>query len=120
VNDTFGHQTGDYVLEKLASILRLQSRKDDIIARYGGEEFVILLPHTDILESKAVAENLRQSIAYSTWDMGQITVSMGIATFISIDSETTLLQKADQALYASKEQGRNRVTHIIDLNEKLL
>ncbi|WP_375104325.1 sensor domain-containing diguanylate cyclase [Paenibacillus sp. RS8] len=120
VNDTYGHQTGDYVLEKLASILKLQSREEDIAARYGGEEFVLLLPNTDISESKIIAENLRQSIAYSTWEMGQITVSMGIATFIPSDSETTLLQKADQALYASKEQGRNCVTHSIDLNEKLL
>ncbi|MBY3618956.1 sensor domain-containing diguanylate cyclase [Acinetobacter sp. CUI P1] len=120
VNDTYGHQTGDYVLEKLASILKLQSRKEDIAARYGGEEFVLLLPNTDITESKTIAENLRQSIAYSTWEMGQITVSIGIATFIPSDSETTLLQKADQALYTSKEQGRNRVTHSIDLNEKLL
>lgn len=120
MNDTYGHQTGDYVLEKLASILKLQSREEDIAARYGGEEFVLLLPNTDISQSKIIAENLRQSIAYSTWEMGQITVSMGIATFIPTDSETTLLQKADQALYASKEQGRNRVTHSIDLNEKLL
>ncbi len=120
VNDTYGHQTGDYVLEKMASILKLQSRKEDIAARYGGEEFVLLLPHTDISESKTIAENLRQSIAYSTWEMGQITVSIGVATFIPTDSETTLLQKADQALYVSKEQGRNRVTHSIDLNEKLL
>ncbi|AIQ38472.1 chemotaxis protein CheY [Paenibacillus sp. FSL R5-0345] len=120
VNDTYGHQTGDYVLEKLASILKLQSREEDIAARYGGEEFILLLPNTDISESKIIAENLRQSIAYSTWEMGQITVSVGIATFIPADSEATLLQKADQALYASKEQGRNRVTHSIDLNEKLL
>ncbi|CAH1058375.1 sensor domain-containing diguanylate cyclase [Paenibacillus pseudetheri] len=120
VNDTYGHQTGDYVLEKMASILKLQSRKEDIAARYGGEEFVLLLPNTDISESKNIAENLRKSIAYSTWEMGQITVSIGVATFIPTDSEATLLQKADQALYTSKEQGRNRVTHSIDLNEKLL
>lgn len=120
VNDTYGHQTGDYVLEKMASILKLQSRQEDIAARYGGEEFILLLPNTGISESKNIAEKLRQSIAYSTWEMGQITVSIGIATFIPADSEATLLQKADQALYTSKEQGRNRVTHSIDLNEKLL
>ncbi|WHY19345.1 sensor domain-containing diguanylate cyclase [Paenibacillus sp. G2S3] len=120
VNDTYGHQTGDYVLEKMARILKLQSRQEDIAARYGGEEFILLLPNTDISESKNLAEKLRQSIAYSTWEMGQITVSIGIATFIPADSEATLLQKADQALYTSKEQGRNRVTHSIDLNEKLL
>lgn len=120
VNDTYGHQTGDYVLEKLASILKSQSRKEDIIARYGGEEFILLLPSTEALESRLIAENLRQSIAHSPWEIGQITVSIGIATFTPTDTDTTFLQKADQALYASKEQGRNCVTHIIDLNEKLL
>lgn len=120
VNDTFGHPTGDYVLEKLASILKSHSRKEDIVARYGGEEFILLLPNTDISESKRIAESLRQFIASSAWEIGTITVSIGIATYISNDTEITILQKADQALYASKEQGRNRVTHSIDLSEKLL
>lgn len=117
VNDTFGHQTGDYVLEKLASILKSQSRKEDIVARYGGEEFVVLLPNTGISEARTIAENLRHSIADSTWNIGQITVSIGIATFTSADTDSILLQKADRALYTSKEQGRNRVTHSIDMNE---
>lgn len=116
VNDTYGHQTGDYVLEKLASILKLSARQEDITARYGGEEFILLLPSTGISDARVIAENLRQSIACSTWEMGQITVSIGIATISKADSDITLLQKADQALYASKEQGRNRVTHSIDLN----
>lgn len=120
VNDTFGHQTGDYVLEKLASILKIHTRKEETIARYGGEEFVLMLPNIDISESKRVAEKLRQSIAHSTLESGQITVSIGIATFTPTDSDTTLLQKADQALYVSKKQGRNQITHIMDLNEKLL
>jgi diguanylate cyclase len=120
VNDTYGHQTGDYVLEKLASTLKSQSRKEDIVARYGGEEFILLLPNIDTSESRSIAENLRRFIASSTWEIGRITVSIGIATFTSNDTDVTLLEKADQALYASKEQGRNRVTHIIDLSEKLL
>jgi diguanylate cyclase len=120
VNDTYGHQMGDYVLEKLASILKSQSRKEDIVARYGGEEFILLLPNIDTLESRSIAENLRQFIASPTWEIDRITVSIGIATFAATDTDVTLLEKADQALYASKEQGRNRVTHIIDLSEKPL
>lgn len=120
VNDTYGHQMGDYLLEKLASILKSQSRKEDIVARYGGEEFILLLPNTDSSDATAIADNLRQFIASSTWEIGSITVSIGIATFEATDTDITLLEKADQALYVSKEQGRNRVTHIMDLSEKLL
>ncbi|WP_340033807.1 sensor domain-containing diguanylate cyclase [Paenibacillus sp. FSL H3-0302] len=120
VNDSYGHQMGDYVLEKLASVLKSQSRKEDIVARYGGEEFILLLPNTDSSDATAIADNLRQFIASSTWEIGSITVSIGIATFEATDTDITLLEKADQALYVSKEQGRNRVTHIMDLSEKLL
>ncbi|OMC65884.1 PAS domain S-box protein [Paenibacillus odorifer] len=120
VNDSYGHQMGDYVLEKLASVLKSQSRKEDIVARYGGEEFILLLPNTDSADATAIADNLRQFIASSTWEIGSITVSIGIATFEATDTDITLLEKADQALYVSKEQGRNRVTHIMDLSEKLL
>lgn len=120
VNDRYGHLMGDYVLEKFASILKSQSRKEDIITRYGGEEFVLLLPSTETSEAIIIADNLRESIAHSPWEIGQITASIGVATFTPTDSDATILQKADQALYASKEQGRNCVTHIIDLNEKLL
>ncbi|UVI33222.1 sensor domain-containing diguanylate cyclase [Paenibacillus spongiae] len=117
VNDTWGHQTGDDVLEKLAERLTSQSRKTDIVARYGGEEFVLIWPNQDIAESKANAEKLRQTVAESTWQTGSITVSIGIATFTEADSDATVLKKADQALYASKENCRNRVTHIMDLNQ---
>ncbi|MCR8633082.1 diguanylate cyclase [Paenibacillus radicis (ex Xue et al. 2023)] len=121
VNDTYGHQTGDYVLEKLAGILKSHSRKEDIAARYGGEEFVLILPNMDVLESKILAENLRQTIASSAWEIiGSLTVSIGIATITPQDSNTSILKNADQALYASKANGRNRVTHIMNLNEKPL
>ena len=111
---------GDYVLEELASILKARARSEDIVARYGGEEFVMILPDIDMAESKIIAEKLRCTIAQASLKTGNITVSIGIATCTVSDSDTTLLQKADQALYASKETGRNRVTHIQDLNEKLL
>ncbi|MCR8658772.1 sensor domain-containing diguanylate cyclase [Paenibacillus endoradicis] len=114
VNDTYGHQVGDEVLEQLAYILRKFVRKEDVPARYGGEEFVLLLPRTDIKESKVMAEQLRQQIEDASWVTGRLTVSIGISTFYEDETATGILKKADQALYMSKENGRNRVTHIVD------
>lgn len=115
INDTYGHQTGDQVLEKLAAILKAHARKEDIAARYGGEEFVLILPNADAAESQALAENLRGIIVHSHWEVGSLTVSIGIATVTENDSDATLIKNADQALYASKENGRNRVTHSMEL-----
>ncbi|MFJ7736866.1 sensor domain-containing diguanylate cyclase [Lysinibacillus sp. NPDC097287] len=120
VNDTYGHQVGDEVLIQLASVLKTQTREADIAARYGGEEFVVILPNSDIVESKIIAEQLRHAVELAQWQTGSLTVSIGIATFTMEDSDATILKRADQALYASKENGRNRVTHINDLNEKIL
>ncbi|MBY0009190.1 sensor domain-containing diguanylate cyclase [Paenibacillus typhae] len=119
INDTFGHQTGDYVLEKLGSLLSFHSREKDTAARYGGEEFVLILPDMAADESRLVAENLRQEAELAVWETGRLTVSIGIATCTAGDSEKTLLHKADTALYASKEGGRNRVTHSFDFAAKL-
>lgn len=115
VNDTFGHQVGDEVLAQLAQLLKNQARSLDTVARYGGEEFVVILPETDQHEAKAIVEQLRQAVEQAKWQTGRITVSVGIATAIKTDNETTILQRADKALYASKENGRNRITHSIDL-----
>lgn len=120
VNDTYGHQVGDEVLIQLAHVLTTQTREADIAARYGGEEFVVILPNTDSAESKSIAEQLRHTVELAQWQTGRLTVSIGIATCTAEDSETTILKNADQALYASKENGRNRVTHINDLDEMIL
>lgn len=116
VNDTYGHQTGDYVLEKLGTILKLHARQEDIIARYGGEEFVAILPGTEAAEAKAIAEGLRLAVAGASWETGSITISIGIATIIPADTAAGMLKKADEALYASKAGGRNRVTHSSDMS----
>lgn len=116
VNDTWGHPMGDEVLASLAQILTSHTHGEDMAARYGGEEFVLILPNADIVESKRRAEVIRAAVAQATWKIGHITVSIGIATVTERDSDATLLQKADLALYASKEHGRNRVTHTMDLN----
>ena len=123
VNDTLGHQVGDYVLEQMGSLLSYHCREQDIAARYGGEEFVLILPDINVQESVLIAENLRHEIAGAAWGagiLGGITASVGIATFTGSDSENTLLRKADLALYTSKEQGRNRVTHSTDSSALLL
>jgi diguanylate cyclase (GGDEF)-like protein len=123
VNDTLGHQAGDYVLEQMGSILSYHCREQDTAARYGGEEFVLILPDINEQESRWIAENLRYEIAHAAWGAGipgGITASVGIATFTGTDTERTLLRKADLALYTSKEQGRNRVTHSKDSSALLL
>ncbi|MEK4230263.1 sensor domain-containing diguanylate cyclase [Solibacillus sp. FSL H8-0538] len=116
VNDTYGHQIGDIVLVKLANILKKQARPDDVAARFGGEEFVIILPNTDEDAAIFIAQKLNQEVERAEWtETGSLTVSVGVATFIEQDSEALIISKADQALYASKENGRNRATHYREL-----
>jgi len=111
-NDTFGHQAGDEVLRLVANTLR--HFEDDLrcAARYGGEEFVVLLPGSDVHESLDFAEQIRQRISEIPCCYRQITASLGVST---LDQHTvnpdTLIEEADQALYVSKREGRNRVTH---------
>ncbi len=110
VNDTYGHQVGDEVLAQLARILNAHARQDDVVARYGGEEFVIILPETDVDTSRTIAEQIRQVVEQAVWQTGKVTISIGIATVTEEDTDATILKKADQALYVSKENGRNRVS----------
>lgn len=117
INDTFGHPVGDAVLTDLGQMLRSMSRESDIVARYGGEEFVIIAPSSTRDNAKLAAERFRAQIEAATLGGCQVTVSIGVATMTSVDTDVTLLQKADQALYASKSNGRNRVTHAADRTE---
>ncbi|MGG3280579.1 sensor domain-containing diguanylate cyclase [Paenibacillus solani] len=117
VNDTWGHAYGDEVLFDVASVLQTHAREGDIVARYGGEEFVMLLPRTQASEAKACADRIRQAVSDFSWKEDGVTISIGIMTATDAleDNEAILLEQADQALYASKENGRNRVTHYEDL-----
>jgi len=115
VNDTFGHQAGDAVLVQLAQLLSQRAGNEDIVARYGGEEFVIILPETEIVAAKELGEQIRQTVALDNWPTGQVTISIGMATVTLEDTGTTLIKNADDALYASKENGRNQVTHFCDM-----
>lgn len=116
VNDTWGHLIGDHVLIKLAEILNSTFKVEDIVARYGGEEFVVLLPDANKEKAKETAEEFRRAVQYAEWKIDQlVTVSIGVATIQNDDSDMSIISNADQALYASKENGRNRVTHIEEL-----
>ncbi|GHV94215.1 diguanylate cyclase [Spirochaetia bacterium] len=115
-NDHYGHLAGDKVLENLALVIKQSVRTDDIPSRFGGEEFTVLLPHTDKDTVWTVAERLRCSVAEMQvpWEIAlpQVTISLGIFTFDQ-DSEVEsadIIRRADEALYLSKEQGRNRST----------
>lgn len=111
VNDTYGHLTGDRVLQGLALILKDESRKGDVAARYGGEEFALILPYTDQVGAKKIAERIRLRVESAGWTNQTITISIGLATLISDDTVSTLQSRADRALYSSKNHGRNQVTH---------
>jgi len=115
VNDTYGHQKGDLVIKDIAKIIRAGIREIDIAARYGGEEFAVIFPETGIESSITVAERLRETIEKHHFISHKapvhITSSFGIACIRKdVTSPSQLLEMADQALYRSKENGRNQVS----------
>lgn len=111
VNDTYGHQVGDEVLIKVASILKDNVRNVDIVGRWGGEEFLVICPNTDEKGTFALAENLRKIIETTVFgEAGHLTASFGISAIKKDDTMESLVAKADSALYDSKEGGRNRVS----------
>lgn len=111
-NDTFGHPAGDEALRQVARILLEQTRTADFVARYGGEEFVVLLSDTDQEGALLTAERLRARLEAAAWSRAPLTASLGVATLQERTPRgSELTEQADQALYASKQQGRNRVTH---------
>jgi len=113
-NDNYGHLAGDQVLEKLAQVIRQGVRNKDVPSRFGGEEFTIMLSHADTVVAKKVAERLRTNVAKMRvpWEetiLPQVTISLGIFVF-GQDSDlepAEILRRADEALYASKNSGRN-------------
>ena len=111
VNDQLGHQEGDKVLITLSTIVQQRIRECDIFARWGGEEFIILVPETDSEGAKELAESIRLLIEGFHFDkvVGQITCSFGIAQYSPGKSKRELILEADQALYRSKNSGRNCV-----------
>jgi diguanylate cyclase len=116
INDKFGHPVGDQVLRLIASMIKQAVRDYDVTARYGGEEFALILPDTTLQQAWSVAEKLRLSIAgrsvvkrSSGESIGQVTISIGAAQLRPDDTLQTLVERADNCLYAAKRNGRNRV-----------
>ena len=111
VNDRFGHQTGDQVLRDVSKIVMDSIRKIDVCGRYGGEEFIVILPGTDTTVASGIAERIRQNIENKKilGSKRELTVSMGIATYPNHGKwKQELVEKADQALYVAKANGKNR------------
>lgn len=113
-NDTYGHLVGDIVLKEIAKIMKEHIRQVDLLGRYGGEEFVIALPDTDKGSAAHVADRIRQSVEkhrFKAYDETiTMTISIGVATYPDDGSDVTvLIDRADQALYKAKAEGRNKV-----------
>jgi diguanylate cyclase len=123
VNDTYGHKVGDAVLQFIGGVIKGAVKGRDFPARYGGEEFLILLPATSCANASKLADQLREEISrkpltirQSGERIGSVTVSAGVAEICRGDTVDTLLERADQALYLAKGQGRNNVKCEADLH----
>lgn len=122
-NDDFGHPAGDEVLRAVADILVENCRISDVVTRYGGEEFAIILPDTRHEGAFNVGEKVREAVQDNPWEGRPITVSVGAATLtfrkgtveFRVNDAATLLSQADQALYHSKQSGRNQTQHFTKL-----
>ncbi|WP_394845871.1 GGDEF domain-containing protein [Pendulispora brunnea] len=115
INDTHGHLAGDYVLVRLAKLAMAQVRTEDVFARYGGEEFGVICRGVDASKISIFAERLRQMVETSPFEYEEtpiaLTISVGVATYPNVEAEQVeqLISAADEALYAAKRSGRNRV-----------
>lgn len=117
VNDTHGHIVGDKVIKFISDTLVTQIKGQDTASRYGGEEFVVLLPDTSLKNAHTIAESIRTKVektrlrrSNNQQSLGQITISIGITHYQQNESIESFIDRADAALYQSKQNGRNRVT----------
>jgi diguanylate cyclase len=115
VNDTYGHLIGDNVLKMVAKLMRDHIKGKDIAARFGGEEFIIVLPNTALEGAYILAEHIRQSLWKMSWkikdtgkSIGQISISLGVASYKDGESMDAVIKRADDALYHAKKTGRNK------------
>lgn len=124
-NDTYGHQMGDQVLKLVARYMTESIREEDLAARYGGEEFGVILPGTQLTKAVEVGNLIRERVCNrkvinrkTGQSMGQITLSVGAAQFREGDEGSTLIERADEALYLAKNTGRNKVVAETELGAK--
>lgn len=118
VNDKYGHQRGDSVLRDFAAILKPLLRDEDIASRYGGEEFILILPGTELAGGVTCGERLRAAVEHKGLNALSLTISVGVASteFYADRTADELIDRAEQALYAAKDRGRNLVVSETDLN----
>ena len=114
VNDTYGHQYGDYVLKTVASLMKQAFRKTDLLYSYGGEELIMIMPETNIEGAIIPVQRLRRMIEEYDFDYNgvkaKVTASIGLTmNYQEFNSPADILKSADEALYKAKESGRNRV-----------
>ena len=115
LNDTFGHNMGDWALKAVAEVLKNGVREMDFVARWGGEEFLAVLPDTDPEGAKLVAERIRRKVENQVIDVAgigeplKVTMTLGVATLRPGEGAEQAIIRADAALYEGKHQGRNRV-----------
>jgi len=123
VNDTYGHQAGDSVLQQVGDILRGTARDVDRLGRYGGEEFLAILPATDTEGAAIFVERVREAVERHSFEIGgdqpiSMTISAGVATYPAggIFNMESIVGRADEALYAAKTGGRNRCVRFDEID----
>jgi diguanylate cyclase (GGDEF)-like protein len=114
INDRYGHEVGDHILTEVARVIRKQLRTQDLVARWGGEEFLVVLPDTPLNDARAGAERIREGLLAHEWqapngDLIDLTISAGVSEIRRDDDFNSAINRADRALYSSKDGGRNRV-----------
>jgi len=115
VNDTYGHLAGDLVLKEVSNTIKSLVRDSDVCGRFGGEEFIVLAPNTKLNGALKLAERIRKTIEKTKFEFEsqiiKVTISIGITSASKTDSVFSLIERVDTALYAAKENGRNRVEY---------
>ena len=110
INDTLGHDYGDYVLKSISSLIKKNIRGSDTFARWGGEEFVILAPMNNLKQSIDLAEKIRKKISeLDFYELGKVTCSFGVGMYENEKNQDELMKKVDNLLYKAKKNGKNRV-----------
>ncbi|WP_345993008.1 sensor domain-containing diguanylate cyclase [Sulfurimonas sp. HSL-1716] len=111
INDTFGHDAGDYVLKESTQVISQVIREIDKIGRYGGEEFLVLLPFSDLSDALEVAQRVKSAVASHRFkDVNQVTISLGVVEYSKDESLQNLLKRVDDKMYQSKHSGRNKIS----------